>query len=251
MFYKYSTGKRLRLLKDAYIDVFNSICKESSTPQYNAISAAVISNSKGNLAISTSAFNIAHAPESSAIFFGDTTFPEAIRMYRELLFQGKHHGPMSIDARVHKLIMYISTLYLRHIDPTAGQHLPLQFLEKYKHLKCYVGVDPSKLDKNGVIYMIILRTQDPPPPDPALKTYVDPFEAGSKPSVNEDSGTFSSPSFVYADRGRDVNTVGPNPLGFKGSPFGPQVPVYLKLRRSPKGKQKRKKVLFHTRNKNI
>jgi hypothetical protein len=260
MNYKYSTGTKRRLLKDAYREVLP--IKEGMVhsfgpskkidPGIDALSAIVSNNIRGELGIVVSAFKLAKKPEDINTEVKDVTFAKAIDMFVSLIRRGSHVGPKSIQVRTETFLRAIESGWIKHICPgNTIKNDAAVFAFGIATVPCYVLEYPQHLDKNGPIFLCILHLNEPPKPDTATDIYVDPFETVSR-SVEEDSGTYSSPSFSYADSRQDVNTVGPNPLGFKGSPFGSQIPVYLKRRKkAPTEKRANRHLKTHVRNNRV
>ena len=89
-------------------------------------------------------------------------------------------------------------------------------------------------------------------PAPIQEQVKDPFVAKytkKKKVVKEDCGTYSSPSFSYAIRGKNVNTLGPTPLGFPGSLETKVIPLGLKVKvKAPKGKLANRRLKQSPRN---
>ena len=67
--------------------------------------------------------------------------------------------------------------------------------------------------------------------------------------IKEDCGSYTSPSYSYAIKGKNVNTLGPTPLGFPGSLETRVIPVSLKIKKkAPKAKSTNRRSIQSQRN---
>lgn len=119
-----------------------------------------------------------------------------------------------------------------------------EFLELYGGCACLIYVQPQKHKQACTLVHLQMYLEEKAINDSQFPDYVDPFETESK-SVKEAS--YATPPGAGIVQGKNVNSFGPNPTGFKGSPFGQELLVNLKVQ-SPKGKQSNRRLRLLKRN---